>query len=71
MEPGDEHSIAKYIAGELIESVNLELGMAWKNDSFTQWILKRQYLYRRQPFLLRRDTFLKDLRELREKIYGQ
>jgi len=71
VEPGDEHSIAKYIAGELIESVNLELGMAWKNDSFTQWILKRQYLHRRQPFLLRRDAFLKDLRELREKIYGQ
>jgi len=68
VEPGDEHSIARYIAGELIESVNPELGMTWKNDSFAQWLLKRQYLHRRQPFLLRRDTFLRELRETIEKI---
>jgi hypothetical protein len=44
VEPGDEHSIARYIAGELIESINPELGMTWKNDSVTQWALKRQHL---------------------------
>jgi len=44
VDPGDEHSIARYIAGELIESINPELGMTWKNDSVSQWALKRQHL---------------------------
>jgi len=44
VEPGDEHSIARYIAGELIESINPELGLTWKNDSINQWTLKRQHI---------------------------
>ena len=42
--PGDEHSIAKYIAGELIESTNPQLGLAWKNNAVSEWALKRQHL---------------------------
>jgi hypothetical protein len=44
VDPGDEHSIALYAAGELIEAVNPQLGITWKQSALRDWSIKRQQL---------------------------
>lgn len=40
--PGDEYSLARYIAAEFLEPFQPQLAAQWKQECITEWVLQRQ-----------------------------
>jgi len=40
--PGDEYSLARYIAAEFLEPFNPQVAQIWRQESIAEWVLERQ-----------------------------
>lgn len=40
--PGDEYSLARYIASEFLEPFNPQVASAWRQEVISEWVLERQ-----------------------------
>ncbi|GIW59451.1 MAG: hypothetical protein KatS3mg087_0517 [Patescibacteria group bacterium] len=40
--PGDEYTLARYIAAEFLEPFNPQITQVWRQEAITEWVLERQ-----------------------------